>query len=250
MFIKTAKKDENKDEDLIILSEEAPVTASLEDIKLDAEDTAEDSEIITFDTEELQDVKEEIKLEVAEEEEVIINLEEDIVEETSAQVTETSVGEEKAPEIDFSLDLGASEEAIEVAEAPVVEEKAEEAVDFGGFDLSEGVSEDTTVVSETAEVATVVGSVASMDAILEETVSKLEARKETIALEKSGKTAKVVDLDAEIEKLKDEKIILEWEIDGLDMEAEKISLNIEGLQVMKIGSEEVVKEHNVNRMKK
>ena len=243
-------KQATKDEDLIILSEDTEVAHELPELTLDLPEESDNSDIITFWDEEisleLDDATEEVS-EVAEEE-IILTLDNEetaeiVVEESKEWETESS----KEDASDFSFDLTTEESSEEVLEVKEEETASSADLDFGGFDLSSDWEAESTW---TTEVAVTVAATASMNSILEDTVAKLEARKDAIADEKSGKTAKVADLKAEIKKLEDEVLNLEGEVEGLDEEAEKITANIDGLQDMKLWNEDAVKEHNSNRVMK
>lgn len=241
-------KQSTGEEDLIILSEDTQVHDTLEDLTLDIPESWVDSDIITF-------WEEEISLELDDalesspvEEEIVLSLDEEVSEEMVVEETEEAKEETEQMTSDFSFDLTTDEtvsEAIDIKEE-VVAESAD--LDFGGFDLTS--DDNVSDTSPMVEAATAATWVASMNSILEDTVAKLEARKEAIAGEKSGKTAKVAELKAEIKKLEEEVLSLEWEIEGLDEEATKISSNIDSLQDMKLGGEDIAKEHNSNRVKK
>ena len=249
-------KQATKDEDLIILSEDTEVAHELPELTLDLPEESDNSDIITFWDEEisleLDDTTEEVS--GVAEEEIILTLDNEetaeiVVEESKEWETESS----KEDASDFSFDLTTEESSEEVVEVKEEETAPSADLDFGGFDLTTTQESMWTAHDDPtwiAEVATAVTATASMNSILEDTVAKLEARKDAIADEKSGKTAKVADLKAEIKKLEDEVLNLEGEVEGLDEEAEKITANIDGLQDMKLWNEDAVKEHNSNRVMK
>jgi len=76
---------------------------------------------------------------------------------------------------------------------------------------------------------------------------KLEARKEAIATDKSGKAAQEEDMKAKILELQEQVQELEAEMKALDAESEKITTNISELEKMKL---DPVKEHNAKRVVK
>ena len=247
-------KQATKDEDLIILSEDTEVAHELPELTLDLPEESDNEDIITFwDDEislELDDTTEEVSEEVVEEE-IILTLDNEetaeIVVEESKDVEEVKIEASEEDSSDFSFDLTTEEASEEVVETKTEEATPSADLDFGGFDLSSDTGAESVW---TTEVAATVAATASMNSILEDTVAKLEARKDAIADEKSGKTAKVADLKAEIKKLEGEVLTLEGEIEGLDEEADKITANISGLQDMKLWNEDAVKEHNAQRVMK
>lgn len=245
-------KPVTKDEDLIILSEDTEVTDTLEELTLDLPESSADNEIISF-------WEEEVTLELDEssdvspvEEEIVLSLDDEIAvteDVTTEKATEERVETEEVAS-DFSFDLTTEETSLETTDENAEAANETTDVDFGGFDLTADDSEVSASDNALTETVVATAGVSSMNSILEETVAKLEARKEAIAGEKSGKTSKVADLKAEIAKLEEEVLSLEAEIEWLDEEASKITANIDGLQDMKLWNEDAVKEHNSNRMKK
>jgi len=253
-------KQATTDEDLIILSEDTETENSFDDIKLDIPEESDNSEVITFGEEEVSTGLDQASDETASEEEIVLTLDDESAEEkvevTDVQeVVETETNSEVSAEsddelgLDFSLDFDESaEEKTQEATEQVVEEKstdASESLDLWSFDLT--ASDDEVSSEVPIAEAVVVGG--SMNSILEETVAKLQARKDAIAWEKSWKTAKVADLKAEIKKLEEEVVALEVEVEWLDHEAEKISLNMSSLEDMKLEEEESVREHNYESVK-
>jgi len=250
-------KQTAQDEDLIILSDDTEAENALEDLTLDFDEESTDNEVITFWEEEVS-IETELVDETAEEE-IILTLDdeevsEEIIEEVNDEVetevealaeeeTEETVEEAGTEEAEegFSLDLSEAEET----EVEVEEETAEstESLDLWGFDLTPDTD------SAASEVATAAVAGWSMNSILEATIAQLEARRDAIWDERSGKTSKVVDLKDEIKKLEDEVFTLQWEIEGLDQESGKIALNISSLDDMKLEDADNAREHNYESVK-
>jgi len=237
-----------QDDDLLIIEEDT------------SSDTASDTIEFSFDTED----------------DAFSSTDEIVIDVTDEKTQDTGVSEDSpvsvleiSPEIDTATatpeDMTISFEIPESA-SPVEasSEKAEEikvAEDFSfNLDMWSEASEtipETSVTSPIEEVIseptsalpveTVSAQEESLNDILTATIVKLEARKEAIATDKSGKAAQEEDMKAKILELQEQVQELEAEMKALDAESEKITTNISELEKMKL---DPVKEHNAKRVVK
>jgi hypothetical protein len=148
-----------------------------------------------------------------------------------------------------------------LSEISTVEEVPVSGTPIDIFDM--GTPSETPTVSEIVTPALAVGitppiltPVSSegmgedLNVIISETIAKLENRKMTIASERDGKKQQVQDLKTQMSALEEEVALHEAEIDTLSAESEKITRNITQLEKMKLGDDEVTKEHNAKRIVK
>lgn len=114
--------------------------------------------------------------------------------------------------------------------------------------------EEESFVTPTVNISSVqeesVSDGSNLNEILAGTIAKLTKRQEVIASDKAAKTSQVQDLKDQIAKLEEEVALHESEVESLDVENDKISKNITQLEKMKLGDEEITREHNAKRVAK
>ncbi len=145
-------------------------------------------------------------------------------------------------EMDFSLDLYAPSEEAKTEDTVLAQETEEAPKKEEDFSLGIDTSEDSS-----PEQDDTASSDESLNDILAGTVTKLEARKDAIAIDTAAKTSEEKTIKGKIKALEDEYATLEAEIKTLNAEAEKITANIAELEKMKL---DPVKEHNAKRVVK
>lgn len=117
--------------------------------------------------------------------------------------------------------------------------------------VSEPVIDQVFVPEITAQTSTEESSVIpqeeGLNDILSATIAKLTLRADAIEKDTSGKATHISDIKAQIQLLEQQVAELEADIGVLNIEAEKITKNIEALEGMKL---DPVKEHNARRVAK
>lgn len=220
-------------------------TQNTDDLLIINDEVKTDSDFLFFDT----------PVEEAKTEDSIISFEETKVEEKDSSIdffssfSTTSESKEEIKDTtsletetnDFSFDIPL------VKTEDVMEEAKEEANDeINNFSF------ETPIVSEIKEeiyssqvTESMTNTVWDLNAILEETISKLELRKTNLWALKTDKTSTIDDLNKQIEALKSQVKELQWEVKWLESEDEQIVNNITALQSMKMG--EVINNKNIKK---
>lgn len=149
----------------------------------------------------------------------------------------SEVKEEKSDEVNnFSFDTPIVSETKEEAVEEVKEEAKEENMpnDVFSFDIPTP-SEVKEEIYSTQVTESMTNTVWDLNAILDETISKLELRKTNLWALKTDKTSTIDDLNKQIEALKSQVKELQGEVKWLEVEDEQIVNNITALQSMKMG---------------
>lgn len=108
-------------------------------------------------------------------------------------------------------------------------------------------------VKEESFLPTIETDLWDVNTILDQTIAKLTSRKDVISTQKSSKSSKITDLEAQIKKLQEEVSIYTSEIEDLDIELRKIDKNISAIEKMKSDTEisnDRQRQHNLDNIKK
>lgn len=147
--------------------------------------------------------------------------------------TPSEVKEEKSDEVNnFSFDTPIVSEIKEEAVEEVKEENMTN--DVFSFDIPTPSKVKEEIYS-TQVTESMTNTVWDLNAIMDETISKLELRKTNLFALKDNKSTNIDDLNKQIADLKAKVKELESEVKELESEDEKIVNNITALQSMKMG---------------
>ena len=238
-----------QDDDLLIITEDdtsasTDATDSIEfsfDDSADEKDTSAEAPMIDLTSEdnETSDIS------------VIEEMKEEVVNEVPATEELTEVAEEVG--LDFNFDTWAEEATVKENSAEETSTEETTVSEEFSFDLgeqesvSEEVAQKIEAVDLSVETPVETNSGESLNDILSGTIAKLEARKATIASDKSTKSWKEEEIKKQIKTLQAEVETLEADMKMLDSESDKITANIAELENMKL---DPVKEHNAKRVVK